>query len=225
MSEKRAANFKDMTGQRFERLTAVSVSKRVGKRLFWLCQCDCGNTKEVSSAHLRSGNVRSCGCLAGERTRERSTKHGQSGSGNRKLRSLEYKTWAAMKSRCYYPKNISYRNYGGRGIKVCDRWRDSFEAFLEDMGKRPSTRHTLDRIDSNGHYEPSNCRWATYTEQLRNRKTVKLLTFNGATKCIPEWADELGISASKIRARLKRGWTVENALTESVDATDSTIGT
>lgn len=132
-------------------------------------------------------------------------------------RSSEYETWNRMKARCYNPKDPSYKYYGGRGITVCERWRNSFLAFLEDMGKR-SGNLTLERKDNNGNYELDNCKWATWTEQQRNRTDNHFLEFNGRKMCITDWAKELRIKPQGLFNRLRRGWSVERALTTKVKA-------
>jgi hypothetical protein len=129
----------------------------------------------------------------------------------------EYCAWQRMKQRCYYSGERQYANYGGRGITVCDRWRNSFEWFLADVGKRPSSQHSLDRIDVNGHYEPDNVRWATHRQQSLNKRNARLLTFAGETHPLREWARIRGISVSALENRMNaHGWTVERALTEAV---------
>lgn len=127
--------------------------------------------------------------------------------------------WQAMLARCYDNKNRSFKNYGGRGIGVCERWRESFDAFLEDMGRRPSPRHTVDRADPNGNYEPSNCRWATPKEQARNMRRNHVVTAFGKAQCLAAWSEELGVPLTRIRDRLRLGWDAERALSEPAHPT------
>lgn len=174
------------------------------------CVCSCGSgPRSYRAASLRSGNTSSCGCLAKERQAEVGhslATHGMSGT------SI-YKTWAEMRSRCSNPENKSYPRYGGRGIAVCARWDKSFEAFLADMGDRPSPTSTLDRIDNDGNYEPGNCRWATKREQTRNRSVAKNVTFSGITLPLLDWCERYGASYSMVHSRIfKHGWPLELAL-------------
>lgn len=142
-----------------------------GRRKFALCRCDCGANAAARDDHIKSGRIQSCGCLMREFTTARNFIHGE---GTRALKSDEFNAWNLMLARCLNPKNRAFRYYGGRGISVCERWRESFPNFLEDMGRRPSKRHSLDRIRVNEGYEPGNCRWATACEQARNttRNTI-----------------------------------------------------
>lgn len=200
--------FVDVTGKRFHRLVAQKYDNGL-----WRCVCDCGNIVYANITHLRKKAVVSCGCfnreIAAETGRQNFTTHGLS-------KTLEYKVWAQMRKRCEAPYHISYHNYGGRGIKVCDRWQ-SFENFISDMGKRPSSKHQLDRIDPDGDYTPDNCRWVTRRTQSRNKRNTRLFTFNGKTQILSDWADELGFNYSTLSMRIyKYGWSVERAFTEPV---------
>lgn len=164
----------NLAGQRVGRLTVelevepeVYVYRGKTKHIrSYRCVCDCGNVVVVRQHCLRSLKTRSCGCLHKEAARATLLTHGLK-------KTPEYRTWCAMKERCSRPKNISYKNYGAKGIKVCERWRTSFENFIADMGNKPSPKHTIDRIDPSGDYEPDNCRWATYKEQFDNTDNPK----------------------------------------------------
>jgi hypothetical protein len=161
----------DLTGHRFGRLIALRRTYE-NKRSMWLCRCDCGESKLVPYASLAYGLTRSCGCLQRELISKRTFRHGEARSPGRE-ETVEYKTWAAMLGRCRNPKHQAYKNYGGRGITVCDRWL-TFENFLADMGRRPSKELSIDRINNDGNYEPGNCRWATRKEQIANQRKPKL---------------------------------------------------
>jgi hypothetical protein len=208
----------DLTGQRFERLLVVRFAGRTAKDLIvWECLCDCGKTCFHTSNGLRSkverSRRRSCGCLGPDVTRERSTTHG-------KTRTPEYHTWRSMIERCENPNATGFDRYGGRGITICDRWRKSFESFLEDVGERPEKDMQLDRIDNDGNYEPGNCRWATMKEQANNRRKRKprlTIAFNGHEKTIPQWAEFLGISVSTIYLRRWKRLPVDQVLSASRD--------
>lgn len=156
----------DLTGQRFSRLVALSVSGLARKNLLWRCLCNCGNHHDVSSDHLRRGLVKSCGCLKAEKLSKGNLIHGDSPKG--KKYSREYSSWAHMKTRCTNTKNDNYKYYGGRGVGFCERWK-SYKNFLADMGRCPEGM-TLERKNVNGNYEPSNCKWATWEEQRANKR-------------------------------------------------------
>ncbi len=200
---KRAHNFIDLTGRRFGRLIVISLApKRSPKTSHWNVRCNCGKEFVTWGGSLASGETQSCGCLKVETAGLQSLKHGCA-SGDV---TPEYKTWAGIKRRCYNVKTKDYQRYGGRGIKVCDRWLESFENFLEDMGQRPSDQHSIDRHpDNNGNYEPGNCRWATIEEQARNRRSTKLITLWGFTGTQGQIVERFGISAATLRGRVNRG--------------------
>jgi hypothetical protein len=160
------------------------------------CRCDCGTVGNFRLPSLRNGKTKSCGCLAIEVRRDRATVHGGTGT-------AEHKVWLGMKRRC---ADLSDENYGGRGIRVCQRWLE-YAAFLEDMGQRPSPKHSIDRYpNQNGNYEPGNCRWATAKEQGRNTRANVIVEHDGESLCIAEWAERFGISPVMLGGRLEAGW-------------------
>lgn len=164
----------NLAGQIFSRLTVLAQGPRYANgHARWFCLCACGKTTLVEAGNLRSGRQRSCGCLNDELRGKARTTHGHTTNQFYNRQSPEYNTWQLMKSRCYYPKSNRYYRYGARGITVCRRWLDSFANFLADMGPKPSPRHSIDRINNDGNYEPTNCRWATTAEQRRNRSDSK----------------------------------------------------
>lgn len=189
-------------GDRFGRLTVVEEAERRSYpsgnavRVF-VCKCDCGATSKVVFVHLRSGHTKTCGCANGE-------KHG-------KRQTREYRIWRNMKSRCLNPKFTEYPRYGGRGITISREWVDSFQAFFDDMGECPSG-HSIERVDNNGEYCQSNCIWATASQQARNRRSTRLITYQGKTLCITDWANLRGIDRHTISRRLNKGLTIQEAL-------------
>lgn len=155
----------NLLGQTFGRLTVIKqADARSPHGVMWVCRCACGRESTVRGKHLRAGRTQSCGCLQSEQTSVRTQTHGRS-------RTRVYRIWRAMINRCHYPRYPERHLYGGRGIVVCERWRESFEAFLADMGE-PAPHLSIDRIDPDGNYEAGNCRWATAAEQARNRRVV-----------------------------------------------------
>jgi len=208
----------DFTGKRFGIVVAIRVAQRNPVR--WECLCDCGNTFLVHSARLLRGILTNCGCLdLSHRLRTRS-KDGRS-------KSTEYNTWSSMLKRCYNPDNRDFRHYGGRGIVICKRWRDSFDAFSSDMGKKPKGC-VIDREKTNGHYScgkcpqciengwPMNCRWVDVRTSVRNRRVSLMLTAFGETKCASEWVEDPRCMVSNVqtlKSRLQRvGWDHERAI-------------
>lgn len=196
-----------IAGDRFGRLTVLSGNR--WRQPTCECRCDCGAVMSVEVGRLRSGNTKSCGCLANDVRGAKQITHGHTRGGD----SPTYNSWTAMRARARYAQH--YPNYQRRGIAVCDRWQ-KFENFLEDMGKRPPGL-TLERIDNAKGYEPGNCRWATKKEQGRNTSRNKYLTFRGDTKSLAEWAEVLGMNYSAVKQRInKLGWDVDRAFTTPV---------
>lgn len=204
----------DLSGQRFGRLTVIGRAghNSCGK-VTWHCKCDCGNVIDTVTQTLKSGVTQSCGCLQREKASKTATKHGG------KHERL-YKVWLQMKNRCNNPNARGWMSYGGRGIRVCKEWQDSYESFrawalaneYDETGERGKC--TIDRIDVNGNYEPGNCRWITIQEQQNNRRSNRRITFNGETHNLKEWEKLTGIKRQNIWERLELGWPVERALTE-----------
>ena len=189
-----------MIGKRFGRLTVIAESPiRKNKAVCWVCKCDCGNiTQPIKSSTLRNGESKSCGCLQVEITAKRSTKHGL-----RKTRI--YSIWSNMKHRCYSPNATGFKNYGGRGITVCEEWKNSFQVFYDwSMSNGYEEHLTIDRIDVNGNYKPSNCRWVSMEIQQNNRKNNILIEENGCLKTIKQLAKEKGINRSTVWRRYQK---------------------
>jgi hypothetical protein len=199
MADSQSITGQDLTGQRFGRLTVVEPSAPVKGHRIWLTLCECGITKHIRASHLTTGKVRSCGCLALEHAGNLRRTHGKS-------RTPEHIVWKGIKQRCENPKVSSYAHYGGRGIRVCDEWRDSFENFLRDMGEKPSADHSLERLDNDGPYSPSNCCWATRIEQANNKRSNINLRLGEEVMSISEWSRKLGIPDGTIRKRIRLGW-------------------
>lgn len=193
---------KDLTGQRFGQLTVIGIdSARQAKQTYWLCECDCGTIKSVRADGLKSGSVKSCGCLKRKQDRINLTKnHKHKMSGTR-----IYLTWQGMKGRCLNKNNPRWSRYGGRGITVCNEWETDFQAFYQwAMANGYSDGLTLDRIDNNGNYCPENCRWATQQEQARNRRTNIDITIGNSTRTLMEWCEIFNLDYRKMYARYQR---------------------
>lgn len=201
--------FKELAGQKFGRLRVLSLkgflAYKDSRQAVWICICDCKNRKLVRSSKLLSGGTKSCGCLRREAVAAKNTTHGGS-------YSKTFICWQAMLRRCSNPNIPEWPRYGGRGITVCERWK-KFENFREDMGERPSLNHSLDRFpDNDGNYDKSNCRWATYSQQNRNRRSNHNLTIGDRTMTITEWSEHSGVSKNTITGRLNLGWCIEKAV-------------
>lgn len=202
--------FVDLTGRKFGRVTVVSFhSTDRHNKARWNCQCECGRQCVIVGSLMTRGHTRSCGCFLEEcrRTNRRAKIHGLS-------KSREYGIWVGMWRRCTDATRPEYGNYGGRGISVCESWRD-VAVFYEDMGPCPKG-HTLDRIDNDGNYCKENCRWASHKQQATNKRTNRWLTYLGKSYTLSQLARATGVKRVTIAARLKRGWSVERAVTEVV---------
>ncbi len=202
--------YRNLVGIKFSHLTVESDLGIEGGARQWKTRCDCGKIRKVRTDMLLTGRAWSCGCKNTWGAGSNIT-HGHSLTGRK---TPEYIAWLNMRKRCTDKRARCYVNYGGRGIAVCDRWRDSFENFLEDMGARPSPSHSLDRIDVNGNYRPENCRWATVDEQNANRRSTVMATFRGETRSIIEWSQILGINRKTIYYRLTNGRQVDGSANE-----------
>lgn len=196
-------------GQTFNRWTLIRLSHSDKQGKHWLCRCICGTERVVRQHAVIHGVSKSCGCLHEEVMQTLFVTHGGT-------RSPEYSSFQGMHSRCENPNDRRYKDYGGRGIRVCERWLHSFENFIADMGKRPSPKHTLERRNNDLGYSPENCIWASQKTQSRNKRTNVLFTFNGQTKVLPDWASEYGFKKGTLRSRIRKGWTIEKALTTPV---------
>ena len=205
---------KNLTGMRFNKLLVIRYEgiRSKGRERFsrWLCKCDCGNETIALGIHIKIGNTKSCGCLSIEHARNMGFSkrtHGLS-------KSKERYAWEHMIKRCYSKTTDQFKNYGARGIIVCERWH-IFENFIEDMGMATSKKHSLDRIDVNGNYCKDNCRWATQKQQQQNRRNNYIIEHLGEKKSLAEWCDILGLKYKLIYARLKQlGWSVDDAFTK-----------
>lgn len=202
----------NLAGMKFGRL---SILERAGRakngNALWKCACECGHETTADGHNLRNGTTQSCGCLQKQRTSAAKLQHGEAGKNGATGASAEYRAWTGIKTRCYNPNGDSYIYYGSRGIGMCDRWKSSYEAFLSDMGRRPSPKHSIERKNNDGDYTPDNCKWATIDEQAVNRRGNRWVTFNGITLTSSQWAKRLKCSPVTICRRLAR-WSVERAL-------------
>jgi len=205
----------DLTGRRFGRLVVLhDTGERKNGEVVWHCLCDCGNEVDVRSNSLASGYTTSCGCYQRERVAEANTVHGMAQRGKQ---HPMYNTWARMIQRCENPNNKPYKYYGGRGITVCEEWHNSAIFIDWALANGWQKGLTLDRIDNDGNYEPSNCHWVTRKEQARNRRSNRRITFNGKTQALAQWAEEVNVKDKILWDRInKYHWPIERALTEPV---------
>lgn len=195
----------DLSGKTFGHLKVISRLNSENGTTYWSCECICGKITRASRNNLQSGGHTSCGCVNKIRIGNLNKLHGES---SRKI-SKEYRTWIHMNGRCYTPTDHKYKNYGARGITVCDRWRASYENFLADMGRAPSPKHSLDRKENNGNYEPGNCRWTTNKTQANNKRNNLRLEYNGELKTLTEWCDQFGVIYTSAQRRRKSGKSFE----------------
>lgn len=196
----------DLKGKKFGRLTVIErVNDRNKRGTFWKCVCECGNETTVNAGHLKDGHTQSCGCIQKEHMTNTYKTHGKT---NTKL----YKVWRGIIDRTEYPSQRSYQHYGGRGIKMCEEWKNFANFYDWSVTHGYEKGLSIDRIDANGNYEPSNCRWATYIEQENNRRNNRRLTYNGETHTLSEWSRITGIKYTTLRARMQRHWEAGKAL-------------
>jgi hypothetical protein len=186
------------------------TGSRLNQKIYWLCRCKCGKKKEIMGDKLRRGETKSCGCLRDEWAKAMGSVfpvfHGGNGT-------PELAAYRCMIARCHFKHHKQFYDYGARGIEVCPEWRHDFRVFLADMGKRPLGKFSLERIDNNKGYFKGNCKWATWTEQGRNKRNSRRITFNGKTLCLSAWAEVLKIKRATLESRLEDGFTVEEAFT------------
>lgn len=205
----------DITGQKYGRLTVISFHSREKSYTKWLCKCECGNQTITAMNYLRTGKTKSCGCICKEKPN--AFVHGFS---NNRF----YRNWLSMKARCYNSKTSNFYLYGGRGIKISDRWLkfenfkdDMYKSYLEHIEQFGKNNTSIDRIDNNGNYELNNCKWTTNKEQGRNKRNNHLLTFKGETLPLSQWAEKINISSKVLRTRILRDkWSTERAITTPI---------
>ena len=194
---------KNLVGEKFGRWTVLSQGPKKNSHYSWVCECECGTVREVLGIHLKGCKTLSCGCLKLEYSAKRLTTHGKS-------KTAEYSTWTRMVDRCTNPNNPNWDRYGGRGIKISDEWRHDFELFLADMGMRPTSEHSIDRINNDGDYTKENCRWATKKEQSRNTSRNRMVIVDGKSISLAEASDVLGLHYSNAKWRLNTHGTLTN---------------
>lgn len=199
--------FIDLTGQKFGRLTVIERAESKNKHTMWKCKCTCGNVAIVDSGNLRSKHSTSCGCFNVETVKEKNTKHGKHGE-------RIYRIWKNMKTRCSCKSVTEYSHYGGKGITVCEEWKNSFEAFYNwSIANGYAENLSIDRIDNEKAYSPDNCRWADIATQANNKSNNRLITYKGKTQTLAQWSKELNINYAKLQARInKYHWDIEKAL-------------
>lgn len=211
----------DITGHKYGRLIAISnTGRKCLRNYIWKFRCDCGKEVEIASGEVRRGKTVSCGCYRKEISSIHAKKIQSIGAKTNEKHLMSktptFVSWDSMKQRCLNDRHKSYKDYGGRGIKVCPEWINSFESFLSDMGARPKNS-TLDRINTNGNYESTNCRWASGEEQANNKRSSKLIEFEGKLQTSVQWAREYGLCSKVLLYRLKNNWEIKKALMTKVN--------
>lgn len=196
----------NLKGRKFGMFTIIDFESRENLKTKWKCLCDCGNIFIVDGGNIHNGHTKSCGCLRKEVTSKRLSTH-------RRSRTSEYRIWGAMKDRCYNPNTKNYSDYGCRGIKICDRWKYSFENFIEDIGFKPTKNHSIDRINNDLDYSKENCKWSTKKKQNNNKRTNMYFTINGVTKSLSDWCVLNNIDYKRTWQRVVRlGLPIEDAM-------------
>ena len=201
-------NIVDIAGKVYGNLTVIKFEYLRNNYSYWLCQCDCGKTRII----------RKDGIIGRKQIPDQCRCNPTMGYGTK-----EYTAWVHLRQRCYNPRDKRYHSHGARGIKVCERWLNSFENFLSDVGYAPTKKHTIERNDNDGNYEPSNCRWATYTEQARNKRLTRWIEYNGQKKSLAQWCEELDLPYSTISYRILHGWDVARAFSYSYPSMAATL--
>ena len=196
---------------KYGRWNTSNITSVINGETSVFCTCDCGTEKYVNRYNLTHSISTCCGCIRRENMAKRNKSHGLS-------RTTEYSSWLSMKQRCNSSSNKSYHNYGGRGIKVCDEWNNSFESFISDMGNKPTVKHTIERVDNNKGYSPDNCIWDTRYSQARNNRGNRMITYNGKTMCMTDWEKSLNMKAGTFKTRIYKGWSIERAITQPVNS-------
>ena len=217
------AKFKDLTGLKFGRLTVIKLDHKKqrndkrGTRCYWLCECDCGNITTVLTEALKSGHTKSCGCLGKEKRLEANKTHNLT---NNRI----YSIWHGIKARCFNNNEKAYKNYGERGITLCEEWKNNFMTFYNwSINNGYQDNLTIDRINVNGNYEPNNCRWVNQKQQSRNMRKNHNITYKGETHCLAEWAEILDINYSTLTERVRKNWSVEDIFKKPVKKEIKTI--
>lgn len=203
----------EMIDKQFNDLRVVSFSKKYHGYNFWICECICGNKKEIREDHLVNGDTHSCGCKKKKQIIKRNKENVKHGMRNTRL----YKIWCGMKDRCNNYNYHNYQDYGGRGIKIYDEWNNNFKSFYNwAIANGYNDGLTIDRIDINGNYEPTNCRWETMKVQENNKRNNRIILYNGKEQTVTQWAEEIGMKRETLISRLNAGWDIEKALTMAV---------